>query len=227
MSEQVVTYREYPQQVLIVDGKPYLPLKGAMAGLSADDPIFGGITDPIIERPPTGRQRKPRRYISVEGMARLWEYAFTVYLNERTPDEEIITPWPWYGILRTEHMLANFFECDLTSGLIDMGYIRVPARGESTIVQYDYMLTEKGRASGWLRYRMQRPSPFGGWIASVVIDMSHMGFAELYADHPATLEGIHGVLLQLIQKAHDEREEEWRKRHPWLVAMREYEAAVA
>jgi hypothetical protein len=106
----------------MVDGEPYMPLKGlsAMAGLSADDSIFDGIANPIIELPATGRQRKPRRYISVEGWAKLWAYAFKVYLQERAPEEEIITPWPWYGVKRVEYMLdvLDFLRGDLTALLV-------------------------------------------------------------------------------------------------------------
>jgi hypothetical protein len=88
-------------------------------------------------------------------------------------------------------------------------------------VKYDYILTDKGRATAWLRYRMQAPSPLSEWKARVVIDMSHIGFAA-FLDSDA--ESAHSLLMELIKEAHDKREKMWRELHAWIVEEREYEA---
>lgn len=220
-------YREHPKTIVTIDGEQYIPLNEfcTMTGLSVYDSAFQEMKDQIIERPPTGGQRKPVKYISVKGWMALWERAFGLWLEERVPEEEVLTPWPWYGVKRVEAML-EFYLDGVLPALIDEGYLRLPTKDEPTVVKRDFILTEKGRATGWLRYRMRQPSPFGKWTATVVIDMSHIGFAAFIAYQPEYVESTHTVLLEIIQAAHDEREQAWRKRHPWIVAMCEYEAAA-
>lgn len=182
--------------VVTFDGTEYILLKDlcAMTGLKPYDVTMSDLAQgQIIERPPEGRQRKPRQYITVKAWLALWERVFRLWLVERSTggefddlvanDNGVWTrkPWHWYGIDK----IAEMFELEprlIGDTLIARGYT---ARGNSingpTAVQ-GIWANDKAKATGWIRNFMPEPSPCGKWHIHIVLDVAHPEFTKFLVE---------------------------------------------
>lgn len=220
----VTTYRKHPKSIVTIDGEQYIPLKDfcSMTGLRPDSPIFDTVADHIVEQPATGRQRKPRRYISVDGWLRLYEHVFREWLRLRVPDDdkdltvydddgEWRKPWHWYG----EDKIVEMF--DLEPFAI--------VRDEDTD-GFDLITLESsegiaigGPVEEWIRYYMPAPSPWRTWRKHIVLDVAHPEFAELLVFlKDCSLQDAKRMVKAALQAQADIRDAEWRAKYRVRVA---------
>lgn len=200
----VVTYRKHPKTIVTIDGEQYIPLKDfcAMTGLRPDDVTASTEAQgQIIERPPEGRQRKPRQYITVKAWLALYERVFGLWLAERSTgieyeglveygDDGVKTqPWRWYGI---DKIVEMFDIRDTTMDAWDAGkiwerlilrdYVQGSGQVGEPLTVEGLWANDRAKETGWVRNHMRRPSPCERWHIFIVLDIAHPEFAKLLAD---------------------------------------------
>lgn len=231
--EKVVEFRTHPTSIVTIDGEQYIPFKEfcAMTGLKPSFVVQNEeMQGQIVELPPTGKQRKPRKYVSVKAWLALWERVFNLLFVQRMTDAEatdleeakgVRGQWTWFGIDKIAKMFEiDETDLDIVTQLMNRGFVPDSAHEISSAVAEGLRLTNEGlyatdaaKATGWIRNYMPAPSPYGRWHIHIMLDVAHPEFVKFLAN-------IKGWPLEVAQNEVDielqyeveEREARWHQK---------------